>query len=404
MKKLFAFILIVIALCCFVSCQTTQPPNPDTPIVDNDGNNPANPPQADELIYAWYHYYNEYNSPNKVSVDTTAYDLSYLVTLSNSLTFTDQKPQFFKQKVTYCIRHQNVKNQNAFFPNGNEQYKALDTTFTSNHADVSYALDFVYGQVQQQYTTPNGTVTKYATLTQTQLADVKSAFSLLAESIEPKEGTFSLSNYEIWLDEIDVSDVDKIKIVVDTSTKNDFRYIYTFSMYSTINSTVNRYTEMKVRSIDQQDVPIGSRNVITINFIFKNGTTKLINWYDNQYYYDGTRYLKIVDSQPYDSTLDKSLTYGFTPSIDNTATIFSANGNEICKTTLEQIIFVRATSDVNFADKTPTHYIETEFGKLQFFDDEYFKIESNLFTIDRTDLYYKLVDTTLSKLIADYSK
>lgn len=381
MKKLFSCLLILIVLLsCLVACQ--MPEHYD-----------------DEIMYMTYYYRNEYNSPSMTGIDWKEHDLDILVDLANDLVFTETKPQFFKTKVQYCVRHYNNVNDktNSFFKNGNEEYKALNGDFTNDYADVMYTLDMTYGHVKQEYTTAQSTVTQYATLTDAQLTSVKQAFATITDAIEPKEGMFSLSAFELWIEEINVDDIAMVKFTTDTSTINDFRHIYSSTFNGHILSMFVTCQQMEMFTVDVTQSQVTGGSATTVEFILTDGTVKTFDYYSNQYYTDGTRYFKFKSSF-YQQELD--LTYGFTPATTTTAKVYCVGDtNSICSIDTNDIEFIRVTDESVVQGLEPTHYIQTEFGNLFFLSDEYFYIDGDFFVEGDAEVYYKLVGKTLSQLI-----
>lgn len=381
MKKLFSCILILIILLgCLVACQ--MPEHHD-----------------DEIMYMTYYYRNEYNSSTMTGIDWKEHDLGILVDLANDLVFTETKPQFFKTKVQYCVRHYNNANDknNSFFENGNEEYKALNGDFTNDYADVVYTLDMTYGHVKQEYTTAQGTVTQYATLTDTQLTSVKQAFATITDAIEPKEGRFSLSAFELWIEEINVDDIAMVKFITDTSTINDFRYIYSTTDRAMLQAMFVRCQQMEMFTVDVTQTQVTGGSATTVEFVLTDGTVKSFDYYSNQYYTDGTRYFKF-QSDFDEHELD--LTYGFTPATTTTAQVYAVGDTTaICEVSINDIEFVRVT-DITVVDGlTPTHYIKTEFGDLCFISNEYFYIDGDFFVEGDTEVYYKLVGKNFNQLV-----
>lgn len=381
MKKLFSCLLIlIILLSCLVACQ--MPEHHD-----------------DEIMYMTYYYRNEYNSPAMTGIDWKEHDLGILVDLANDLVFTETKPQFFKTKVQYCVRHYNNANDktNSFFENGNEEYKALNGDFTNDYADVMYTLDMTYGHVKQEYTTAQSTVTQYGTLTDAQLTSVKQAFATITDAIEPKEGMFSLSAFELWIEEINVDDIAMVKFTTDTSTINDFRHIYSSTFKGHVLSMFVTCQQMEMFTVDVTQSQVTGGSATTVEFILTDGTVKTFDYYSNQYYTDGTRYFKFKTSF-YQHELD--LTYGFTPATTTIAKVYCVGDtNSICSIDTNDIEFIRVTDESVVQGLEPTHYIQTEFGNLFFLLDEYFYIDGDFFVEGDAEVYYKLVGKTLSQLI-----
>ena len=139
--------------------------------------------KKDKILYCSYYYTNEYGSNTVTQISLEDIDLSFLVELSNSLTYVAGDPGSSPAKIDYCIRHYDTDND-FFFVTGDEQYLDLTGNFTSERADVSYTVDYVNSQIVRVYSTPDGEVEEYAKLGAGQLDSIKAAFRPVADQLD----------------------------------------------------------------------------------------------------------------------------------------------------------------------------------------------------------------------------
>ena len=254
--------------------------------------------KEDKLVYCWYDYKDEYNSQKSISISLDEVDITILVDICNNLKFTKEKPEHFKTKLRYCIRHYDTQND-AFFVNGDEKYLTLTEEFTNEYADVLYTLDFTYSQVKQVYTTPTGEVTKYAKLSPEQLESIKAALKIVSDYFEPKEGTFSLMDFEIFIDELSIEDISMVRIIEENINDSAETKIYKTEEYLVIQSVLANCESMKMETVSADIVKLEDSCKVTIEFTLKDGTLKEFVYYDcfdGDIYTDGERYFKLRNS------------------------------------------------------------------------------------------------------------
>lgn len=155
--------------------------------------------KEDYVVYCQYYYTNEYGSHTHTQISLEDLDVSILVEISNSLSYTEGDPGSSPTKIMYCVRHYDTATD-PFFVTGDEQYLDLSANFTNERADVTYSVDYVNSQITRTYTTPEGEVEGYAKLSAEQLNAIKTAFQSVANVLEPQVG--HAHTYQNYHDEI----------------------------------------------------------------------------------------------------------------------------------------------------------------------------------------------------------
>ena len=139
--------------------------------------------KEDYVVYCQYYYTNEYGSHTHTQISLEDLDVSILVEIANSLTYTKGDPGSSPTKIEYCIRHYDT-NADAFFVTGEELYLDLTGNYTNERADVTYLVDYVNSQLLRVYTTPDGEIEEYAALSAEQLDAIKDAFQPVADILD----------------------------------------------------------------------------------------------------------------------------------------------------------------------------------------------------------------------------
>lgn len=253
--------------------------------------------KVDKLIYCWYDYKDEYNSQKSASINFYAVNLNILVDICNELTFTTDEPKYFKTKLRYCIKHYDTETD-MFFVDGSEEYLTLTQEYSKEYADVLYTLDFTYSQVKQTYTTPSGEVVKYAKLSFEQLESIKTAFKVVVDYFEPEEGTFSLSDFEVLIDEISIDDISVVRII-EEDLKNNKKDIYKTEEVLVIQDVLVNCETMTMITVSSDTVQLEDSVKVIVEFILKDGTVRKFTYYDcysGDIYTDGERYFELRDS------------------------------------------------------------------------------------------------------------
>lgn len=184
MKKIGLFLALLLMVLSLAACK---------PAMRNTGSSVGNPTtgsaprpgsdKKDEIVYLWYHYTDQYGNSSKydgINLDTV--DCSILLRIIRETTFTDEQRDETPPKMRFCIRYY-PNGENDFFTDPNAQYIDLTQTATNKRADVKYWISYESESLVMEYTTPEGTVRRFAPLSQETIQELTEYFAEVEEAL-----------------------------------------------------------------------------------------------------------------------------------------------------------------------------------------------------------------------------
>lgn len=218
-----------------------------------------------------------------------------------------------------------------------------------------------------------------------------------------------------WLNEINVDDITEIKIIneavgVVPGTPKSIQS-------STDNTVIERIFEdyywLDSWPIPKEDGQIDGGGAVTIKFILKDGTEKVIYINNGNYCDSNNNYFDLHYIPNFKDTDNSTKFYGFVTYIGS-ATIYGSDNNPICQFPVDEIEYVITGYDYSLFDNGYDYYINTEFGKLYFVKIDIYASEGNEDEYVRTDYYfmaehdkefcYRIVGKNVDELIYQYSE
>ena len=228
-----------------------------------------------------------------------------------------------------------------------------------------------------------------------QMFAIKTVFQPVADRIEPKEGMFSLSDFEYWIREIDTEDVAKVRMIENPNNPTAFCNVYTTEEFLLIQSLLVRCEEMEMRTVTKEQALVSGGATTTVEFTMQDGTVHSFSYYAG-YYTDGERYFDLM-SNFRDKKQEMTKTYRF--SVDNMrANLYLPKENatdgfgQLCSFDASVLEFEEIEVPMEAFD--PTAMIKTDCHTLIFMDNSTFFIKG--------EGYYRLVDKTIDDLIEEY--
>lgn len=187
MKKICLILALTLMAAMLSACGTPadNTSNSSSISVENPASSSTAAPaadKADKMIYLWYHYIDQYGSSTYDGIALDAVDCSILIRVAKEATFTTEEKKDTPTKLRFCIRHFN-NGENDFFADPNTEYVDLAGKTTNDHADVKYTVSYGSESIVMEYETPEGTVCRYASLSQEIIQELTEYFAEVEEAL-----------------------------------------------------------------------------------------------------------------------------------------------------------------------------------------------------------------------------
>ena len=249
-----------------------------------------------------------------------------------------------------------------------------------------YAGDIVYLETYIPYdadlrVTVNGTVIPKFSVSEygftyvfvTPNKDIEISIELIDSDME--HPYFSkLNRYEEWLLDVNAEDIAKIQITNENPSlpQGSFRYYQSVTDERSVRSFCRSLADMGMKRMAENFVPANT-NFKVIEIILKDGSSYKIELYDECYRIGDVYYLfntkpSLLGYKDVDTSIC-SLVAG-----NNAVKLYSAQTDEyICELLgLSSLEFRECDED--YSNAAPTHYIETEFGRINVYSATVFEL------------------------------
>lgn len=207
-----------------------------------------------------------------------------------------------------------------------------------------------------------------------------------------------------WLNKITAEDIAEIKIISEAVgvAPGNLKNISSSTNEAVIARIFEEYYWLDTAPISKENGQIDGGRAVTVKFILKDGTEKVLYINNGNYCDPDGNYFELLFTPEFKNTDNATKTYGFITYI-GTGTVYDKENNPICEIPINELEFVESDGCVDAVVTGYYYTVETEFGTL------WFDYSNDLFYLRFEDgeddyrEYYRLVGKNLDELIAQYS-
>ena len=205
-----------------------------------------------------------------------------------------------------------------------------------------------------------------------------------------------------WLNEITAEDIAEIKIIIGAVgvAPGNLNNVSSSTDEAVIARIFEEYYWLDTTPISQMEGQIDGGGGVTVKFILKDGTAKVLYINNGNYRDPDGNYFELLFTPKFKDTDNATKAHGFITYL-GTGTVYDNDNNPVCEIPMDELEFIE-TDESRDCDTGYYYTVETEFGALYFDYSNVFYLKFNEGKVNYIE-FYRLVGKNLDELIAEYS-